>query len=304
MGGGPASGNSGPAGAGQPPAPSWNGPGDRPAAPDSGSGPATRPGGAAPGPGPTAPGPGPSTGGPYLTSPRGPTTRMELEIKWDHPVLPKPEEDPERTVAIPPRRALPFEEALAVIRGNDSRPLLVLRECARCSGTEDALLTRMEDNERTYLMSRWFHCAKLPPAVLEPDHPFHELFPGEKPAHLFLSRADGSLRHDLAGVHSQGELWGAMKDLLATEYRDDPERALVKLSMILDGFDELVSRILALERRIERTVEEQGEDGKDLPRLRRQLAELCVKRDEMRADAVTASKLEELRPRPRAKKAG
>src|SRR5262245_53373102 len=297
MGGGPAGGNPGPAGAGQPPAPSWNGPGDRPAAPDSGAGPATRPGGA-------APGPGPSTGGPYLASPRGPTTRMELEIKWDHPVPPKPDVDPELTVAIPPRHALQFEEALAFIRGNDSRPLLVLRECARCSGTEDALLTRMEDNERTYLMSRWFHCVKLPPAVLEPDHPFHELFPGEKPAHLFLSRADGSLRHDLAGVHSQRELWAAMKELLASGYRDDPERVLVKLSKILDVFDELDERILALERRIERTVEEQGEDGKDLPRLRRQLAELCVKRDEMRADAVTASKLEELQPRPRAKKAG
>src|SRR5262245_55931263 len=113
-----------------PPIPSWNGPGDRPAAAASGSGPATRPGGSAPGPGPSTPGPGPSTGGPYLTKPRGPTTRMELEIKWDHPVPPKPEEDPERTLATP-RRALPVEEALAVIRGNDPRPLLVLRECAQ-----------------------------------------------------------------------------------------------------------------------------------------------------------------------------
>src|SRR5262245_5288255 len=284
------------------PTPSWNGPGDRPAAPASGSGPATRPGGSASGPGPSTPGPGPSTGGPYLTKPRGPTTRMELEIKWDHPVPPK-DGDPERTAAIP-RRALPLVEALAIIRGNDPRPLLVLRECARCSGTEDALLARMEDNERTYLMSRWFHCVKLPPAVLEPDHPFHELFPGEEPAHLFLSRADGSLRHDLSGVHAQGELWAAMKELLASEYRSDPEHALVKLSKILDGFDELDERILALERRIERTVEEQGEDGTDLGRLRRQLAEMCVKRDEMRADAVTASKLGQLQPEPPVKKAG
>ena len=108
---------------------------------------------------------------------------MELRIQWDHPVPPKPEVDPEATVAIP-RRALPLEEALAVIRGNDPRPLLVLRECVRCTGTEDALLKRMEDNERTFLMSRWFHCVKLPPAVLEPEHAFHNLFPGEKPGSL------------------------------------------------------------------------------------------------------------------------
>jgi hypothetical protein len=228
---------------------------------------------------------------------------MELEIQWDRPVPPKPEGDPDRTTAIS-RRALPFEKALAIIRGDDPRPLLVLRECNRCSGTEDALLTRMEDNERTYLMSRWFHCVKLPPAVIAPDHPFHELFPGEKPAHLFLSRADGSLRHELAGVHSQGELWTAMKGLLASEYRDDPERVLVKLSRILDRFDELDERIFAFQRRIELAVEEQGKDGKDLPKLRRELAELCAKRDELRAEAVTVSKLGLLQPEPRVKKAG
>src|SRR6185436_5147183 len=138
-----------------------SGPGDR----ASGSGPSHPSGPSSPGAGPSTPGPsgpgtGPTTGGPYIPKSRGPTTRTELEIQWDHPVPPKAAPgDPERTVAIV-KRALPFEEALAVIRGNDPRPLLVVRECVRCSGTEDALLRRMEDNERTFLMSRWFHCVK------------------------------------------------------------------------------------------------------------------------------------------------
>jgi hypothetical protein len=182
-------------------------------------------------------------------------------------------EGSDRTVAIQ-KRALPLEEALARICRNDPRPLLVLRECVRCTGTEDALLMRMADNERTFLLSRWFHCVKLPPAVLEPDHPFHALFPGEKPAHVFVSRADGSLRHDLVGTYSQVELWTAMKRVLASEYRDDPDRALGKLSRIL------------------------------LAGLRRDLSELCAKRNELREEVTSVSKLAPLQPEPRVKKAG
>lgn len=228
---------------------------------------------------------------------------MELQIQWDHPVPPKPKVDPHSTFAIP-RRALPLEEALAVIRGNDPRPLLVVRECVRCTGTEDALLKRMEDNERTFLMSRWFHCVKLPPAVIEPEHAFHNLFAGEKPSHLFISRADGSLRHDLSGVHSQVELWRTMRTMLASEYSGDPDKALLKLAKILDSFDELDQRILDLQRRVERAAEKPGTGREDLAKLKTELAEQCARRNKLREDAVRVSTLRPLNPEPRANAPG
>ena len=140
--------------------------------------------------------------------------------------------------------------------------------------------------------------------MLEPDHPFHALFPGEKPAHVFVSRADGSLRHDLVGVYSQVELWMAIKKVLASEYRDDPDRALGKLSRILDRFDELDERILAIERRIDLAIETDGPDAKELAGLRRDLSDLCVKRNELREEVTSVSKLAPLQPEPRVKKAG
>jgi uncharacterized protein YdcH (DUF465 family) len=226
---------------------------------------------------------------------RGPTTLTELQIKWDHPVPPKPKDDPERTFAIP-RQALPLEEALAAIRGSDPRPLLVLRECTRCTGTEDALLTRMVDNERTFLMSRWFHCVKLPPAVLEPEHAFHNLFPGDKPAHVFVSQADGSQRHDLVGGHSQRVLWTAMREVLASTYRDDPERALAKLSKILDRFDELDDRILDLQRRIDVVIESEGPATKEAVKLRGELSAMLATRNDLHEEVARVSKLAQLQP--------
>jgi len=85
------------------------------------------------------------------------------------------------------------------------------RERHTCSGTEDALISSTEDNERTYLLARWFQCVKLPPDVLADDHPFRNPFPGEKPAHLFVANHDGSGRHDLVCTRgaSCGTPWRA-----------------------------------------------------------------------------------------------
>ena len=129
-----------------------------------------------------------------------------------------------------------------MIAGEDPRPLLVLRECLTCTGTDDALLTRQTDNEKTMLMSRWFHCVKIAPGVLDEDHAFKNLFTGDAPAHLFLARADGSSRMELDGAQSRTELWGVMSALLDLEYRDKPDKALKKLYRVLDGFDD---RLLA-----------------------------------------------------------
>jgi hypothetical protein len=76
---------------------------------------------------------------------------------WDYPVYEPPKQDKEgRTVAKVARQALPADKALAFIAGDDPRPLLVMRECKVCNGTDDALLSRGNiDNEKTILLSRW-----------------------------------------------------------------------------------------------------------------------------------------------------
>ena len=118
------------------------------------------------------------TGGAATAAPiRGPSAKSYLRIEWEYPVYVPPEESAAKdTFAKKKRVALSREEAFRFIAGDDPRPLLVLRECKVCNGTDDALLKGGVDNEKTYLLSRWFHCIKLPVDVMEEDHPFHNLF--------------------------------------------------------------------------------------------------------------------------------
>jgi exonuclease VII small subunit len=250
-------------------------------------------------PGPSSPA---SRGSPYLPQPRGPSSHTQLRIDWDHPVYGERAAAIEgRTASIQGRTALPADQALAFIAGDDPRPLLVLRECLHCSGTEDALLARQEDNERTFLLSRWFHCVKLPPDVLEDEHPLRQLFPGEKPAHLFLSNRDGSERHDLDGAQSRRELWAAMDRTLAANYEPGFEQALRELYEILDDLDEVDRSLEELERRYELAIAKDGADSPQVKKLHAQLTEKRGKRSDLLARAQRASQLELV---PRAVPAG
>ena len=102
----------------------------------------------APGTGPTAGGGGMGgPAGPYVTTPRGPTSRTELKIAWDLPTYTETiRVKAGETVALPVRHALAQLNAFAEIAGDDHRPLLVMRECLKCNGTDDALMTRKQDN--------------------------------------------------------------------------------------------------------------------------------------------------------------
>jgi len=221
-------------------------------------------------------------------------------IRWEHATYTAPEEAPKagHTVALKARRALSAEEALVHIAGTDRRPLLVLRECLKCSGTEDALMSSKEDNERTYLLARWFHCVKLAPDVLESDHPFRNLFPGEKPSHLFIANPDGSARHDLAGEHSRRELWGAMEAALAANYQGGVDSALQKLGRILDDLDEIDGSLADLESRYELAIAADGADSPKVKKMRKELDELGQRRTELlgRADQAQALVLKPATP--------
>lgn len=172
--------------------------------------------------------------------------------------------------------------------------MLVLRECTSCKGTDDALMTRQADNEKTLLLSRWFHCVRLPEDVVAADHPFHALFAGDAPPHLFLAAHDGTGRLDLDGQQSRAQLWEAMDTLLAASYADRYAPALKELSSLLDRLDAVDQRIEELQRALDREAESRGGGGK-LEKLGAKLEGLRADRDALRARAREVSILR-LRP--------
>jgi hypothetical protein len=159
---------------------------------------------------------------------------------------------------------LTASEALAALAGGDARPLLVLRECEHCAGTEDAFLSRQFDNDRTLLLARWFHAVKLGQDVLDSTHPFHALFAGGKPPHLFVATVDGSSRTDLDGAQSQAKLWSAMLDVLGKSYRKDPGAGLTAMQRLLDRLDLADRRLVELEERMDSTRAARGSDAPEL----------------------------------------
>lgn len=215
---------------------------------------------------------------------RGRSAKTLLKLVWDYPSYAAPVQKTEGTFAKLARKALTEQEALAVIAGKDPRPLLVLRECAVCNGTDDALLSQGVDNERTFLLSRWFHCVKLPQDVLQPDHPFHSLFASEDPEHMFFSARDGAGRVPLESQLSRAELWDAMVSVLATQYACDPEKSLRSVIGALDDLDRTDVEIGQLEQRYEELLEKEGLDGKHAVKLRAEIVALREKLKEQIAE--------------------
>ncbi|HHH28567.1 MAG TPA: hypothetical protein ENK57_09500 [Polyangiaceae bacterium] len=224
---------------------------------------------------------------------RGPTSRGFLDIQWTYPSY-----TPERkvsqhgeSVSVAAKSALPLAEAFRVIAGDDPRPLLVLRECLTCTGTDDALLTRGADNEKTMLLARWFHCVKLAPSVLDENDPFHEVFAGEHPAHLFVSARDGSRRHDLNGQQSRSELWGAMEKELDSSYAKSHGAVLKKLFSYLGKFDTVDQRIAEINGRREDILEKEGPRSRKLAKLDKELAKLRDEKADLRKKVLKVATL-------------
>ncbi len=180
-----------------------------------------------------------------------------------------------------------------MIAGDDPRPLLVLRECLVCNGTDEALLKGGIDNEKTFLFSTWFHCVKLPADVMEENHPFHNLFQNEDaPEHLFVSSIDGSNHDPLESQTSRTELWKSMSSLLAAEYKQKPETAIKKIGRVLDKLDAVDERWNTLIARQEEIMEEDGPGSKKLKKLNRQISEIELDRKELLQTVDDAAALE------------
>ena len=220
----------------------------------------------------------------------GATSKKLLEIDWDYPVY-VPAEVPAEglTAARPVRRALSFEDAMSAIAGEDPRPVLVLRECLSCRGTDLALLSREFANERTMLLTDWFHCVKLPATVSAKDHPFHALFPDH--SHLFLAQADGKelLRFD--GRQSQRSLWKAMNKVLKANYQTSPERNVKDLLKLLSQFDVVDDKQARLLRELDEELETKGPKSARFRKLKRELDSVTKDRKELLAQEKRLRKL-------------
>lgn len=213
------------------------------------------------------------------------TSKKHLEIDWNYPVYaPDLEEqavEEGRTTSGRARVALPRERAIYEVRSDSRKPLLVVRECGFCKGTDDALLSRRLNNEKTLLLTKWFHCVKLPNHVLEAEHPFRNLFEGEKPPHLFLCRWDGSGVVTMDGQQTQSDLWDAMEELIGLEYEEDVGKAVKGLLRCLDAYDSIDSRETEIRQRLEATLDEDGPRSPKVRKLQAKLERLAKEREEV-----------------------
>jgi len=200
------------------------------------------------------------------------------------------------TVAVAQKGALAKDKAFYTIASDDRRPLLVLRECKLCNGTDDALLSRAGGNERTLIMTRWFRCVKLPMYVLEADHPFHALFEEKAPPHLFLARWDGSNPLPLRGDLSRTELWGNMYSMLGTEYKEDAEKSVKQIEKIIAQYDVQDEKIARLEIAIDDEIERAGPKSRKLKKKRQDLAKAQADLAKLQAQEAKASELTLLHP--------
>ncbi len=198
------------------------------------------------------------------------------------------------------RSALARDEALRFVAGKDQRPLLVLRECARCNKTDDALLTPGWDNEKVLFLARWFHCVKLPIDVVQPDHPFHALFPSNDAEHLFVTTSDGALKVPLESNTSRVELCTAMSRVLAASYAKDPSPLFKELHTLGDRLDVLDQRMKELAAKKSELMESAGTAGKsgDKQKLAKIEAEIAATKKEIDKELAGFARLAKVELRP------
>jgi hypothetical protein len=203
-----------------------------------------------------------------------------LEIDWVYPVWkpvaqPTSGDKPSGTVAGQAERALPLAQAYELVTDGDKRPVLILRECERCKGTDHALLSRSLDNEQTVLLAHWFRCVKLPPNVLTDAHPFYNLFKKEKDGdripHLFFVDPDGSNKKELPGDQAQTVLWETMFSFLERCYAESAKSAIKELRQLLSQYDKLDAQEQEIHSRRARAIEK---DGPESPKLKKFDADL------------------------------
>jgi len=173
---------------------------------------------------------------------------------------------------------LEIQAALKELRGDDPRPLLILRDCEGCKNKEGDLLKRTLVEERTLLASGWFHCVRFGHEVMNPEHPFHVIFDHERHPHIAMSSWD---MKTFVQVHraSPKELWKSMKRVLGKDYKKSPESAMKNITKLLTEYDALDDRENALQEQLN-TKRERGKNAR-AKILEKDLAGLAEEREEL-----------------------
>lgn len=221
---------------------------------------------------------------------RGKSAKKMLEIQWVYPVwkpAPTDAAKDNRTVVKQVERALPLAEAYELVTDGDRRPVLILRECERCKGTDHALLHRTLDNEQTVLLAHWFRCVKLPTNVVDEKHPFYNLFTKDeksgKVPHLFFVDPDGSNRSELPGDQPQSQLWETMLSYLERCYAEDAKAAIKELRQVLSQFDKLDAEEQRLKSSLDRELDKNGPDSPKAEKFQADLAKVAKERTKLAA---------------------
>jgi hypothetical protein len=124
---------------------------------------------------------------------------------------------------------------------------------------------------------------------MKANHPFHNLFDGEHPPHLFLCRHDGTGAIPMTGGQSQAELWQAMVGLLRECYTRDPEVAIKEWLKLFTRFDHCDTMEQTLAERFDEELEKNGpkslklnELKADIERIRKEREKTLAKEKEVR----------------------
>ncbi|MCA8956290.1 MAG: hypothetical protein KDC87_09450 [Planctomycetes bacterium] len=225
------------------------------------------------------------------------TSKELLELDWHYPVahtFRETQRTGKGTSAVFVEQALPRATAFLKVNGEGNRkPLLVLRECVKCKGTEHALFDRRLDNEKTKLLCQWFYCVKLPPEVLDAKHPFRNLFAKEKPPHLFACKWDGTEITEFSGEQTQSELHKTLVRLIQGAYQKDPAPALKSMLRYLSEFDKFDGLLLTYEQKLQAEMLLPKPRAASLAKLKTQIERTKARRAEAmkRAKAVCDLKL-------------
>tara|TARA_R110000824_G_scaffold135156_1_gene298260 strand:+ start:7841 stop:8521 length:681 start_codon:yes stop_codon:yes gene_type:complete len=198
-----------------------------------------------------------------------------MKLQWDYPIHRSHKTkvyDENQTVSQSVPKALVRAVAFIDISKDDRRPLLILRECKLCNGTDDALLSSYESNEDILMMAKWFHCVKLPQTILDKTHPFHNLFNEEHPPHLFVSKWDGTEHIPLMGDLSRSELTDNLYTMLEMTYSKKAKPRVKQLKKLLYQYDMLDEKIQRLEITIDDELEKRGAKSKKLKKYNNQLS--------------------------------
>lgn len=209
------------------------------------------------------------------------TTLEALNIEWTYPHF-RPVEQEGFTVAPKVYKALPITEAIDALAGTDQRPLLVMRECWICEGTDHALLDSKLANEKTLLMSKWFHCVRLGDSTRHDNHPAHLLFKEHGMPHLLLVSRDGSVAVPMDGRRTQSQLWAGMRKVLKASYERDPDAAVSEIFQVLGQYDHLDSLESEIAARLQDTLNEQSKDSPRVRQLEAERAKVASEREALK----------------------